>query len=186
MTSPDRTPPDRASAERELIGAALLAAGRPVTAAELSDLLGLPAEAVHRLLSDYDRLLREVRVGFHLESVAGGYRLIVPTELAERLAPLLAPPPLPPLSSAALEVLAIIAYRQPVTRAEIEAMRGAPASAIVTLQERELVKVLGRSDAVGRPLLYGTTQKFLLEFGLNTLDELPSLENDTFTNLLRG
>ncbi len=65
-------------------------------------------------------------------------------------------------------------------------MRGAPAGAIVTLQERELVKVVGRSDAVGRPLLYGTTQKFLLEFGLNGLEELPSLDNDTFTNLLRG
>lgn len=172
--------------ERELVGAALLAAGRPVTAEELAELLGLPGEAVRRLLAEYDHALREAGAGFHVEQVAGGYRLVVPTDVAAQLAPLLAPPPLPPLSSAALEVLAIIAYRQPVTRAEIEAMRGAPAGAIVTLQERELVKVVGRSDAVGRPLLYGTTQKFLLEFGLNGLEELPSLDNDTFTNLLRG
>ena len=86
----------------------------------------------------------------------------------------------------ALEVLAVIAYRQPVTRAEIEAMRGASASTVLTLQERELVKVVGRSDAVGHPLLYGTTDKFLLEFGLKTLDDLPLLQNEDFSHLLRS
>lgn len=170
----------------ELVGAALLAAGRPVTVREFEELLGLPTEAVHRLLAEYGEALARVPLGFRLEQVAGGFRLIVPPPLAEQLAPLLAPPPLPPLSGAALEVLAIIAYRQPITRAEIEAMRGAPAGALVTLQERELVKVVGRSDAVGRPLLYATTQKFLLEFGLNSLEDLPALDTDSFTNLLRG
>ena len=95
-------------------------------------------------------------------------------------------PPLPVLSSAALEVLAVIAYRQPVTRAEIEAMRGGSASTVVTLQERELVKVVGRSDAVGQPLLYGTTERFLLDFGLTTLADLPPLESGSFAHLLRS
>lgn len=171
---------------RELIGASLLAAGRPVTPGELATVFGVPEEAVRRVLVAYADALAAAELGFRVEEVAGGFRLIVPPGVAEQLAPLLAPPPLPPLSSAALEVLAIIAYRQPVTRAEIEAMRGAPAGALVTLQERELVKVIGRSDAVGRPLLYGTTQKFLLEFGLNGLDDLPPLKEAGFTGLLRG
>jgi len=83
-------------------------------------------------------------------------------------------------------VLAIIAYRQPVTRAEIEAMRGASAGTVLTLQERELVKVVGRSDAVGQPLLYGTTEKFLLEFGLGSLQDLPPLQGADFSHLLRS
>ena len=80
----------------------------------------------------------------------------------------------------------VIAYRQPVTRAEIEAMRGGSASTVVTLQERELVKVVGRSDAVGQPLLYGTTERFLLDFGLTTLADLPPLESGSFAHLLRS
>ncbi|WP_104990663.1 SMC-Scp complex subunit ScpB [Deinococcus sp. NW-56] len=170
----------------QLVGAALLAAGRPVTRREVAELLGLPEEAAVRLLDAFAVRLREAGLGFEVEAVAGGYRLVVPPALSAHLAPLLAPPPLPALSAAALEVLAIIAYRQPVTRAEIEAMRGGSAGTVVTLQERELVKVVGRSDAVGQPLLYGTTERFLLEFGLTGLDELPPLEGAEFAGLLRG
>lgn len=171
---------------RELIGATLLAAGRPVRLAELSGLLGLGEDATLRAVQAFGEHLASAGLGFTLEAVAGGYRLVVPPGIAPHLAPVLAPPPLPPLSHAALEVLAVIAYRQPVTRAEIEAMRGASASTVLTLQERELVKVVGRSDAVGHPLLYGTTDKFLLEFGLKTLDDLPLLQNEDFSHLLRG
>ncbi len=149
-------------------------------------MLGLPEEAAVRATEAFARSLREAELGFEVEAVAGGYRLVVPPALAAHLAPLLAPPPLPPLSAAALEVLAVIAYRQPVTRAEIEAMRGGSASSIVTLQERELVKVVGRSPAVGQPLLYGTTERFLLEFGLTSLEDLPPLEGADFAHLLRG
>ncbi|ADV66827.1 SMC-Scp complex subunit ScpB [Deinococcus maricopensis] len=169
-----------------LIGAALLAAGRPVTAAELASVLQVPTAEAAALAAGYATALNGADLGFRVEVVAGGYRLVVPPELTSRLAPLLAPPPLPALSSAALEVLAVIAYRQPVTRAEIEGMRGGSAGTIVTLQERELVKVVGRSDAVGRPLLYGTTEKFLLEFGLASLAELPPLGEGEFSHLLRG
>ncbi|GAA5514657.1 segregation and condensation protein B [Deinococcus carri] len=169
-----------------LIGAALLAAGRPVTRREVADLLGLPEEAAARALEAFAATLQGAGLGFEVEAVAGGYRLVVPPGLAAHLAPLLAPPALPPLSAAALEVLAVIAYRQPVTRAEIEAMRGGSAGTVVTLQERELVKVVGRSDAVGQPLLYGTTERFLLEFGLTGLDDLPPLEGADFSHLLRG
>lgn len=169
-----------------LIGATLLAAGRPVRLGELAAVLGLGEDAALRATEAFGKALEAAGLGFGLEAVAGGYRLVVPPETAPFLAPVLAPPPLPPLSHAALEVLAVIAYRQPVTRAEIEAMRGASASTVLTLQERELVKVVGRSEAVGQPLLYGTTEKFLLEFGLRNLDDLPPLQNEDFSHLLRS
>lgn len=169
-----------------LIGATLLAAGRPVRLNELVMVLGLNEDATLRAVQVFAGELEKAGLGFHLEAVAGGYRLVVPPHTAPFLAPVLAPPPLPPLSQAALEVLAVIAYRQPVTRAEIEAMRGASASTVLTLQERELVKVVGRSDVVGHPLLYGTTEKFLVEFGLRNLDDLPPFQNQDFSHLLRS
>ncbi|WP_216319231.1 SMC-Scp complex subunit ScpB [Deinococcus aestuarii] len=173
-------------AAHALIGAALLAAGRPVTRREVAELLGLPEEAAERAVRAFGEAVERAGLGFLVEAVAGGYRLVVPPGLAGRLAPILAPPPLPPLSPAALEVLAVIAYRQPITRAEIEAMRGGSAGTVLTLQERELVKVVGRSPAVGQPLLYGTTEKFLLEFGLGSLHDLPPLDGADFSHLLRG
>lgn len=169
-----------------LIGATLLAAGRHVSLRELSTLLELSQDATLRAVREFGKQLQQADLGFELEAVAGGYRLVVPGKIAPHLAAILAPRALPALSHTALEVLAIIAYKQPVTRAEIEAMRGASASTVVTLQERELVKVVGRSKAIGQPLLYGTTEKFLLEFGLTTLDQLPQLDGNDFTDLLRG
>ncbi|THF88132.1 SMC-Scp complex subunit ScpB [Deinococcus sp. KSM4-11] len=171
---------------RAVIGAALLAAGRPVAARELADILSLDEAATRTEVAAFAGALAEHGLGFAVEEVAGGYRLVVPPGLAGSLAPLLAPPALPALSAAALEVLAVIAYRQPVTRAEIEAMRGGSAGTVVTLQERELVKVTGTSDAVGHPLLYGTTERFLLEFGLGSLADLPPLQGEDFAHLLRG
>ncbi|GEM47664.1 SMC-Scp complex subunit ScpB [Deinococcus cellulosilyticus] len=168
----------------DVIGAALLAAGRPVGPQELSRLLGVPEEAVHRSMQELSGPLRQV--GLAVEAVAGGYRLIVAPELVPALEPLMAPPPLPALSQAALEVLAIVAYKQPITRADIELMRGSSASSLITLQERELIKVVGRKDVIGKPLLYGTTEKFLLEFGLKDLSELPALELEGLTEFLRG
>lgn len=173
---------------RALIGAALLAAGRPVRAAELAKLLERSEAQMTQALRTFASEIQQAALGFEVEEVAGGYRLVVPPALAQQLAPLLAPPPLPSLSGAALEVLAIIAYRQPVMRAEIEAMRGGSASTVITLQERELIKVVGRSEALGQPLLYGTTERFLLEFGLRSLADLPPLiaEGAEFSQLLRG
>lgn len=177
---------EQAQHEQALIGATLLAAGRPVRLSELAAVLGRSEEGAQRAVQHFEQRLAAAALGFGLEAVAGGYRLVVPPQLVPHLAPVLAPPPLPPLSTAALEVLAVIAYKQPVTRAEIEAMRGASAGTVITLQERELVKVVGRGDALGQPLLYGTTEKFLLEFGLTSLQDLPALENADFSHLLRS
>lgn len=169
-----------------LLSAALLAAGQPLSLRQLAQLTSLSEDATLRALTALQGTIREAGLGFEIEAVAGGYRFIVPPALAQHLAPILAPPPLPSLSPAALEVLAIIAYRQPVTRAEIEAMRGGSAGSVLTLQERELVKVVGKSPAIGQPLLYGTTERFLLEFGLKSLDDLPEIGDQGFAHLLRS
>jgi segregation and condensation protein B len=170
----------------QLLGAALLAAGRPLSGHELGGLLSLSPAQTAALVTAYDQALLGIGAGFRVEAVGGGYRLVVLPALAARLSPVLAPPPLPALSAAALEVLAVIAYRQPVTRAEIEAMRGGSSSTLLTLQERELIRVAGRSPAVGQPLLYATTERFLIEFGLNALSDLPEPGSQDFSGLLRG
>ena len=172
----------------ETLSAALLAVGRPLKPREIASLLSVPTEAAHTLVELLRKRFREACLGFDIEAVAGGYRLIVPGGVVARLEPLLAPPPLPGLSPAALETLAIVAYKQPVTRGEIELMRGsASGSTLETLQERELVKVVGRKEVVGRPMLYGTTERFLLEFGLSALEDLPALEDEKgLSSFLRG
>ena len=171
----------------ETLSAALLAAGRPVKPKELTNLLGVPVEAVFRLLETLRRRFQDANLGFDLEAVAGGYRLIVAPAVVPRLEPMLAPPPLPGLSAAALETLAIVAWKQPVTRGEIELMRGASAgSTLETLQERELIKVVGRKEVVGKPMLFGTTERFLLEFGLSSLTDLPPVDEDDLGGFLRG
>ena len=172
---------------RALLCAGLLGAGRPLLPRELETLLGLTAQTeVEAAVRDLQGGLREAGLGLVLEEVAGGYRLIVDPVLTPDLEALLSPPPLPQLSAAALETLALVAYQQPITRGELEAARGSScASTLETLQERELIKVVGRRDVIGRPLLYGTTGRFLLEFGLKSLDDLPPLE-DAPTDFLRG
>jgi len=173
--------------QRALLCAGLLSAGRPLSARELSKLLDLAAdEGIQGAISDLRRSLQEAHLGLVLEEVAGGYRLIVDPVLTPDLSALLSPPPLPQLSGAALETLALVAYQQPITRGELEAARGSScASTLETLQERELIKVVGRKEVVGKPLLYATTNRFLLEFGLNSLAELPPL-GETPTGFLRG
>ena len=172
----------------ETLSAALLAAGRPVKPKEIANLLGVPVESSHRLIEMLRRRFQDACLGFEIEAVAGGYRLIVAPAVVALLEPLLAPPPLPALSAAALETLAIVAYKQPITRGEVELMRGSSAaSTLDTLQERELVKVVGRKEVIGRPMLFGTTDKFLLEFGLSSILDLPALEDDeTLGGFLRG
>ncbi len=169
-----------------LLCAAMLAAGRPLTPKEAAALLGVSADAVAGVVGELQRLLEREDLGLEVEEVAGGYRLVVDRTLTADLAGLLAPPPLPQLSAAALETLALVAYGQPLTRGELEAARGASCgSTLDTLQERELIKVIGRKDVVGKPLLYATTAKFLLEFGLRSLGDLPPL-GERPAEFLRG
>jgi len=171
---------------RARLCAALLAAGRPVPAKDLLRLLEVSPEGLERSLKDLQQTLEAASLGVEIEAVAGGYQLVVSPGIAPQLVSLLAPPPLPNLSAAALETLALVAYHQPVTRGELEAARGANcASTVETLLERELIKVVGRREVIGRPELLATTERFLIEFGLRSLDDLPAVADqpDAF---LRG
>lgn len=137
-------------------------------------MLGVSEEEVRRALEQLDRLLQESQRGIQLAEVAGGFMLVTRARFfpyLRRLAPSSRPAP---LSAAALETLAVIAYRQPLTRAEIEAIRGVNCeSALSTLLERGLIEVAGHRQAPGRPALYRTTRKFLETFGLRSLEDLP-------------
>lgn len=115
--------------------------------------------------------------GMMIREVAGGYRMTTRPEHHEQIRTYLKTRPSAKLSMAALETLAVIAYKQPVTLAEILAIRGKKSStALQTLLERKLVAIVGRKAVVGRPILYGTSKEFLIHFGLNSLSDLPTLE----------
>ncbi len=132
------------------------------------------AAALEALREDYAREGRALRV----MEVAGGFQLGTDPELGFWVRKLYHSRMTVRLSAAALETLAIIAYKQPITRAEVEAVRGVEViGPLETLIERKLVTVVGRKETVGRPLLYGTTDEFLRQFGLSSLDALPRLES---------
>ena len=114
--------------------------------------------------------------GLTLLEINGGYKLGTKPQVA-RYIELLYKQPAQALSNAALEVLSIIAYKQPVTRGEIDFIRGVQSDrALATLVEKGLVKDVGRKDGPGRPILYATTEQFLLHFGLHSLDDMPNLD----------
>jgi segregation and condensation protein B len=159
-----------------IIESLLFAAGAPLPLKRMVDVLEGPTakeikSAVERLMADYNRAER----GIHLLAVAGGFQLRSAPPNAEWVRLLLRERPAR-LGRATLETLAIVAYKQPATRAEIEAVRGVDCdSAIATLMARRLVKIVGRKEAVGRPLMYATTAEFLEVFGMNDLSQLPAL-----------
>lgn len=155
-----------------LLEGMLFAAGRPVTPAELAAAAGVPRgeiiEALRSLQQDlYGR-------GIRLQEHSGEWQMISAPDAAgaiERLAGLPAPQRLSP---AALETISIVAYRQPVTRAQVEAVRGVDSSGVLNgLLSRGLIEEVGRSESPGRPILYGTGFEFLRLFGLESLDRLP-------------
>jgi segregation and condensation protein B len=126
--------------------------------------------------------------GLTVEQVAGAFRLATKPAVGAIVRQFFRQRNRTRLSPAALETLAIIAYRQPITAPEIQAMRGVdPAGALKSVLEKSLVRILGRKKVVGNPLLYGTTKQFLVHFGLNRLEDLPSIEEfDQFLGALEG
>jgi len=162
---------------RSILESLLFAAGDPVPLGRLTQLLpGYERREVVRALNELSEEYAREERGLRLEQVAGGYQLRTSRANAEFVKVLLAQRPVR-LTRAALETLAVVAYRQPVTRPEIEAIRGVDVDAVLTtLLERRLVRVIGRKEVVGRPLLYATTPHFLETFGLKDLSSLPKLE----------
>lgn len=177
---------------KQVLGAMLFGSRQPASATDLRRVMQEVAEVhgeegrqfskvtekdVLAALEQLKTLLAENRMGLHLVEVAGGFRLQTDPECGPWLRHLLEMDKPSRLSRPTLETLAIIAYRQPVTRAEIEAVRGVTVDTIVRhLLELQLIRIMGRSPLPGRPLLYGTTQLFLEHFGLKSVKELPGIE----------
>ena len=163
-----------AEVERE-IAAILFAAGEPLSTGKLAALLGEVGEArIEAGLAALSKRLADAALPWELRLFAGGWQIYTTPDMAETVARLQKVRKDDKVSPAGLETLAVVAYRQPVTKGEIEAIRGVQVGPILrTLVDRGLVKVAGRSDDPGHPLLYGTTRKFLEAFGLASLDDLP-------------
>ena len=160
------------------VEAILLSVDRPLTAGRIAEVLELDAtrgvtDAIQSLNAEYETQGRS----FRIEQVAGGFQILTLPAFKDVLAQLHRTKVDNRLSPAALETLAIIAYRQPVLRAQIEAIRGVSSGEVIrTLMDRHLVKIVGRAEELGRPMLYGTTKTFLELFGLANLKDLPKIE----------
>ena len=163
---------------KSILEALIFASPEPVTVKALVRLLDTePKEdilaAIEELKQTYER-----PGGLQMVEVAGGYQIVTRPELHEWVRRLFHERTTQKLSVAALETLAVIAYKQPVTGPEVAEIRGVNAVGVLsTLMERKLVKIVGRKQVVGRPFLYGTTRSFLERFGLNDLSDLPKVED---------
>lgn len=159
------------------VEAALMLADEPLTAKRLAEVVGADAADVRALVNRLRQLLDEDGSPFGIAEVAGGYQLLTRPKYHPWLLRLRRTGHDARLSPPALETLAVIAHKQPIMRAEVEAIRGVGCGEMIRLlAERGLVRVGGRHDSLGRPQLYVTTKKFLQLFGLNTLDELPGVD----------
>ena len=153
----------------------LFVAAEAVTAHRLAEVLDEPVERVGEVLKQLQERYSGRQSGVHLVEIAGGWRMLSNPECAEAVAALTGRKSMERMSPAALETLAIVAYRQPVSRAEIERIRGVAAGPILRhLMELDLIRVTGREEGLGRALLYGTTRIFLDRFGLRNIRDLPA------------
>jgi segregation and condensation protein B len=161
------------------VEAALLIADEPLPARKIADVAGLADAAEARTLIERLRRLYDADgSAFQVEEIAGGYQLLTRPQYHPWLARLKRTGHELRLTSAPLETLAVIAYKQPIMRAEVEKVRGVACGEVIRqLMEKGLVRVAGRHDSLGRPQLYGTTKKFLQAFGLNALGDLPEVES---------
>jgi segregation and condensation protein B len=163
---------------RQALYALLFVSDRPVSADRLAEVLGdADRHVVETLLEELKAEIDEADVPFALREIAGGYQFTTRPEHAIWIKRFLQIKKRNRLSKAVLETLSIIAYKQPATRAQVEAVRGVSVShAFEVLQEKHLIKVSGVAEVPGRPKLFRTTEEFLVHFGLKNLDDLPSIE----------
>src|SRR5262245_3246196 len=158
-----------------LVESLLFIAGEPVSVTQLAHALELPHDAIEAALEQLAAACRER--GVRVQRSGEGVQLVSAPEAATVIALFLGLGPPPRLSAAALEALAIVAYRQPITRAQVETIRGVDSSGVIrVLLARELIAEAGRLETVGRPILYATTGELLPQFGLGSLAELPPIE----------
>lgn len=160
---------------RAPLEAVLFASGEPIAENQLAEILQIDSEQLTELLRRLDTSLTERQSGLQLRKLAGGWQLVTRQEYFEVVSKL-AQVTDRKLSPAALETLSIIAFKQPITKLEIEKIRGVHIEkTLMKLIESDLIAEVGRKAVIGRPILYGTTRTFLECFGLNDLSELPTL-----------
>ena len=173
-------------AVRSIIEGLIFASPEPVTEENLISLLGSEnrsaiQSALQELVEEYSQEER----GIHIEQVAGGYRFSTKSSVGKWIKEFALISNKAKLSPASIETLSIIAYKQPITLPEIQFIRGVnPAGAIKTLLEKKLIRITGRKRTVGKPFTYGTTKQFLIHFGLDSLYDLPSIEQ--FNSMLNS
>ncbi|MBQ6781754.1 MAG: SMC-Scp complex subunit ScpB [Treponema sp.] len=170
--------------ETALVETVLFLESEPVTVDSIANVSQLAKDVVETCLENLKEKYRAENSGLELAMITGGWSLVPKKEFWDELKERYGNKNEGRLSRSALEVLSIIAYKQPITRAEIEALRGvSPDNMIRLLVERQLVREVGKKDAPGRPTLFGTTKEFLKFFRLNSISELPQLdetENERF------
>jgi segregation and condensation protein B len=161
-----------------IIEALIFVADEPLTPKTIADVLEEDRETVEAAVEELKQEYDERESGLQIREIAGGWQISTRTEFHEEIRKFLKTRPSAKLSLAALETLAVIAYKQPVTVPEILEIRGVQsASAIKTLLDKRLIVAKGRKETVGRPMQYGTSKDFLIQFGLKDLSELPSIED---------
>jgi segregation and condensation protein B len=168
-----------------ILEAILFACEEPVTAEDLASILGEDRRAaIEKALAELTASYDDPRTGLRVQRIAGGFRITTDPRLAPFVREMVRWRNRRRLSRAALETLALVAYKQPITGPEIQEIRGVnPSSILASLLDHRMVRILGRKKVVGKPFLYGTTQDFLVRFGLDSLDDLPSMEE--FDQLLK-
>ena len=171
---------DRAEAKR-IIEAILFTSEKPIGIDQIKEVLDeVDSKDVRAFILELKAEYETLGRSFKVYEVAGGFQMVTEPVFAEYLKKFYKAKSKDKLTKPALETLAIIAYRQPITKADIEDIRGVNVDGVVnTLSDRLLIRITGRKDAPGRPILYGTTKEFLERFGLNSLSELPKLSEFT-------
>ncbi len=159
------------------VEAMLIASNAPLTAARMAAVAELPQAEVRGAIAALNERYEQTGAAYRIEEVAGGFLIMTLPEHQGVLNRLLQAHKETQLSQPAMETLAVVAYRQPVMRADIEAIRGVACGEVLRgLLDKQLVKIVGRAEVLGRPMLYGTTRRFLEIFGLASLDDLPNVE----------
>lgn len=166
------------SEAKSVIEAVIFAADGPVSVDQLARVVDeLDRDSIAQLIRELQQEYDSARRSFQIIEIANGFQMCTRNEYASWIKKFYATEISTRLSVSALEALAVIAYKQPVTRAEIEEIRGVNSDSVLrTLLERNLIKVIGRKQAPGKPMIYGTTTEFLIHFGLRDLSELPSVD----------
>jgi len=171
--------PAELAVELGKLEALLFSTHHPLTAGRLAEMLELPTtKLIRRAIRELNSAYESTGRVFRIEQVAGGYQILTLPDFGDLLRKLHQREIDAKLTKAALETLSIIAYKQPILRADVEAIRGVQCGETIrSLMEKHLVKIAGRAELPGRPILYGTTKRFLELFGLNSIKDLPQTDN---------